>query len=249
MEEFSEKIMTTKFHSLAEATCTCKQQKFCELDNCSDQDLRDLRCYHGKTSFGDKSILKCSKCDKTYSSSDLLNMEVSEKTSTWPAGGSSDINIFDQDDDLFQPTASLSRKKAQIEIYNMNQVMEQKEGGVPAIPPLASDKHNLNHFFISALKNCHNEDHCTSCFKKGHECRMKLPKKPSDKDTVTFATKPTPWYSWKGERQERNLYTLEKKREHVDAFVNTHNEPASVLFGCNTNVVSCVDGENYDVNA
>jgi len=71
---------------------------------------------------------------------------------------------------------------------------------------------------------------------------MKIPQKGCLESQITFNSDLTPWYTWEGEFIERNLFIHENERDHIDAYVNIHNEIASVIFGCNTNVVSCVDG-------
>ena len=71
---------------------------------------------------------------------------------------------------------------------------------------------------------------------------MKLPMKKSLNDNVYFDPKSKDWFDWKGNKHKRELFVLELKREIIDSFVNMHNEVASAVMGCNTNVVPGVDG-------
>ena len=47
-----------------------------------------------------------------------------------------------------------------------------------------------------------------------------------------------------GDKKSVNLYIYEGLRKHEDSFVNIHNKVASMLFGCNTNIVNAVDGNS-----
>ncbi|KAG7372306.1 hypothetical protein IV203_018449 [Nitzschia inconspicua] len=97
-------------------------------------------------------------------------------------------------------------------------------------------------FIVAALRNLHKSDRSPSCFKKGSECRMKLPAYPSTETLVMFDDKVTSWFDWRGNDISRSLSICVPKRAHADAYVNVHSEFASILFGCNTNVITGVDG-------
>ena len=59
---------------------------------------------------------------------------------------------------------------------------------------------------------------------------------------IVFEQRTTSWYTWMGEKKDINLFIYKSLRKHEDGFVNIHNEVASMLFGCNTNIVNAVDG-------
>ncbi|KAG7371072.1 hypothetical protein IV203_019642 [Nitzschia inconspicua] len=79
-------------------------------------------------------------------------------------------------------------------------------------------------------------------FQRGSECRMKLPAYASTETLVMFDDKVTSWFAWRGNDISRSLSICVPKRAHADAYVNVHSEFASILFGCNTNVITGVDG-------
>ncbi|KAG7365108.1 hypothetical protein IV203_038311 [Nitzschia inconspicua] len=54
----------------------------------------------------------------------------------------------------------------------------------------------------------------------------------------------TSWFDWRGNDISRSLSICVPKRAHADAYVNVHSEFASILFGCNTNVITGVDGSS-----
>ncbi|KAG7374522.1 hypothetical protein IV203_013617 [Nitzschia inconspicua] len=97
-------------------------------------------------------------------------------------------------------------------------------------------------FIVAALRNLTKSDHSPSYFKKGSECRMKLPVFPLTETLVMLDDKVTSWFPWRGNDISRSLSICVPKRAHADAYVNVHSEFASILFGCNTNVITGVDG-------
>ncbi|KAG7369262.1 helitron helicase-like protein [Nitzschia inconspicua] len=118
------------------------------------------------------------------------------------------------------------------------------------LPPKCESQINMERFtpsarmkfIVAALRNLHKSDHSPSCFKKGSECRMKLPAYPSTETLVMFDDKVTSWFDWRGNDISRSLSICVPKRAYADAYVNVHSEFASILFGCNTNVITGVDG-------
>ncbi|KAG7356959.1 ATPase AAA [Nitzschia inconspicua] len=97
-------------------------------------------------------------------------------------------------------------------------------------------------FTVAALQNVHSSEHRKSCFKKGCECRMKIPSPNTTKTLVLFDDVQTKWYDWRGNDISRALSICVPKRAHVNAFVNVNNAFVSTLFGCNTNVATGLDG-------
>lgn len=66
MKEFAAKVSSVNFHD-SFYDMKCSNPKYSKklksyLKECTNQDLRELRCAAGTTKLGRKSILKCTKC-------------------------------------------------------------------------------------------------------------------------------------------------------------------------------------------
>ena len=207
-----------------------------------------MRSQEGKTSLGGKSIAKCSKCESTFSSNDLVNMAIDSKLNNWATPNAPMDGTFHHDKGLFCSSSATSKQQTQIEIYLMNQIAEQAKLGTYNIPYPNSPQFNKNLFFVNALTNFHNNEHCSKCFKHNHECRMKYPKMPSASTEITFDDHATPSFNWRGEQQDTYLHHLQLKRSKADAFSNVHNRIVSALFNCNNNVIAAVTGEFNIIN-
>lgn len=98
-------------------------------------------------------------------------------------------------------------------------------------------------FVIQALQNLHNSTHTTSCWKKGDECRMKLPEPPCECTTVHFDDDdPMRWYTWNGVMEQQSALQVECRRHVYDVFMNRFQPFLSNVLGCNTNVQCGIDG-------
>ena len=200
-------------------TCT---QPTSPLSHCSEQDIRNMRTRSGETVFGGKTIVKCESCGFTATSEELVLQRVRQ------------LLHIDPGNDLWGPVNMMSKCQVHLEIMLMNSLVPP---GVTQSTTTPTTK-----FVIAVLRNLHSSGHCFTCFKKGHECRMKLPAAACNNTQIHYALRPTKWYDMNGICHSRNLYTMELKRSLLDYFVNVYNDSASNIFGCNTNVVSCVDG-------
>jgi hypothetical protein len=95
---------------------------------------------------------------------------------------------------------------------------------------------------VGAVHNLHRSKHRITCFAKDDSCRMHVPNRECDHTAVRFLDKETPWHHWNGSARVRNLFVMEPKRAHVDAFVNINNEHVSHVLGSNNNVICACDG-------
>ena len=86
----------------------------------------------------------------------------------------------------------------------------------------------------------HDAHHRSTCFKKGNECRSFFPKHSRLFTDFTFEEDPTDEIDWYEDVFDVPLcarpFTIELKRDQGCQFLNTHSVPASIVFGCNTNV-------------
>ena len=239
MSEYAGKIMTTKMHSAAELKCSCGSS-LQNMTNCIDQDLRNLRSFEGKSSFGGQTISMCSTCEKKYTSNELATIAVDKELGINITENDTNDNALFDDDALWFKSSVRSKRQTLMELHIMHEfITQQKENKVR---PQESEEYRKTNFIVTALRNLHSSEHCRKCFTKDFECRMKIPKRQSQSESVTFEEKVTPWCTWKGEEVGRNLFIFEGKRTHKDSYVNIYNEIASICVGCNTNVINAIDG-------
>ena len=98
-------------------------------------------------------------------------------------------------------------------------------------------------FMTHALTNLHASSHVATCFKKGSECRSKLPQRPCLCSTVHFYDdEPMKWWTWMGNKEEHAPFVIETKRHLFDVFMNQYHARLSTILGCNTNVQCGIGG-------
>ena len=235
MKNYASNIMTCEFHSLEFLSCECGNV-LSNHTKCTDQDLRNLRSQHATTSFGKKSILRCNDCQIGYSSNELAAMKVHSMFRDYLGNESVE---FDTDSLWFKKSVRC-KKQALMELHLMKYYMKQSKENFVAEKNSTEYKNAKS--VMTALFNLHSCDHCVNCFNKTGECRMKIPNKECLKSEVQFQEDYVHWFSWNGKRIDKNLFIYSAERKHEDAFVNIHNEVSSMVFGCNTNVATCLDG-------
>lgn len=109
--------------------------------------------------------------------------------------------------------------------------------------PKNEEEEIRRNILVCAKRNLHQEDHKSTCFKKGNECRSNLPTRPSMCTKTHSAGSGTmKWYSWRGTETLRVPYIVVKRRDNLDVFVNAHSRFLSNLLGCNTNIQCGIDG-------
>jgi len=231
LQDYIDKVLTTALHGFADSapracppTCSGTQ----DPTPCTLQDLRNLRCKDGESSLGGKAILLCGECKTTFDSESLIERKLE-------AMGLSDSN--ERSARLLRTLGiadSRDKKRLRMEILLMNHLL-------PNSPDHSSSTADAK-FIIGALRNLHRSRHCVSCFKKDYECRMHCPSRECLETVVKFEENYARWFDWTGISKPRQLFYSEPKRSHADAFVNIHNEHATNLFGCNTNVICGCDG-------
>ncbi|KAG7364300.1 hypothetical protein IV203_037502 [Nitzschia inconspicua] len=195
------------------------------------EDLRFLRTKHGETSFGGKKVLQCPSCDAKVSSEDLTI----ERLKRYFGDA-----FLSENENLWSTSKYLSKFQLLMEMELLHAMLPPKCQS--RVNPQGVNQPSRLKFIVTALRNLHRSDHCNGCFKKGAECQMKIPCFPCTEMLVLFDDKLTNWFDWKGNDVSWPMSICVPKRAHVDAFVNVHNDLASILFGCNTNVIAGVDG-------
>ncbi|KAG7367433.1 PIF1-like helicase [Nitzschia inconspicua] len=239
VSKYADRVMCTRLHGFSSRLVP----KVCHNDcsntvegtegyqKCTTQDLRKLRTKQGETSLGAKKILFCSVCKASLSSEDVTLQRLKQYYGDALAG---------EDENFWLSSRYLTKCRVLMEMEVLHSML----------PPKCESQINMERFtpstrlkfIVAALRNLHKSDHSPSCFKKGSECRMKLPAYPSTETLVMFDDKVTSWFDWRGNDISRSLSICVPKRAHADAYVNVHSEFASILFGCNTNVITGVDG-------
>ena len=224
--DYASKVMSTHMHGETIPPCVndaCVSRAF---HPCSKQDIRNLRTKIGVTSLGGKSIVRCANCNTAMTSEALV---LSRLKNILPAMAFQEQQP--QNDPMAQASSFNVPLTNSMELFLMRQqILHPKR--------MTTD----GTFVLTVLLNLHRSKHAISCFKKGDECRMHIPCAECEKTELKFSEDSTKWFDWKGNDQSRQLFTLEANRKHHDAFVNIHNCHASQIFGCNTNVVTAVDG-------
>ena len=238
---YADTIMSCKMNALIDPHQKQLKCLVCggDIRKCSNQDLRELRTKNGESSFGEKKIIQCMKCNRGFSSEDIAK----KKLEKFVKIRSEQMREYHGDDKLFQEeslwtkSSVHSRHSVCIKVKQMDELVTDLKGG--------STRKNIQNmsFVNNVLNNLHSEHHVKQCFKdKCKECRMKLPKPEAVESRVVWSTKKFKFCDWKGNTHQRRLFTHEQKRHIEDCFVNTHSEIASAVFNCNTNVCATVDG-------
>ena len=95
--------------------------------------------------------------------------------------------------------------------------------------------------------NHHKASHTRTCFKKGLECRARLPDIPEDSTNVIYSQEMYDQCEWTGEAHKLNNLTVRIKRNPKDAYTNTYcqaitnckapaNSNVSVTTGCRSSI-------------
>ena len=248
LKNFSRAVLTTHVIAKDDLNFTRPCGSDCEFHlstsmtenmvQCTDQDTRNLRCTKGTTSVGTRCIMKCQGCNIPYFSEDFAIAKIEKFF------GPENVR-----DCGMKPTVQYGFWTKNLHLSNAFVRMERQimEFLIPDInrtknTPYITDEKSRS--CIAIARNLHKSDHTKQCFKneKSPECRMKLPCRPNTETRVHFEDKPVNWYTWFGLNRKRNLFFLEPKRTIVDQFANVHSSVISEVFGCNSNVVACVDG-------
>ena len=95
--------------------------------------------------------------------------------------------------------------------------------------------------------NHHKTHHAKTCFKKGLECRARLPDIPEESTLVLRSEKTHEQYKWTGEEYKLSNLTVRTKRKPKDAYTNTYcraitncNAPANSNLSVTSGCRSCI---------
>ena len=246
-EAYTDSVLSTQLNSYMAPhndtfSFTKCEECFEDMENCSNQDLRNLRTRTGETEFGEKSIICCTnkECNIKLSSEEITMKNINKVINN--TGHKTDQSPFNYDH--MQTNGSRrSKYNVALEIKLMNMLKEEMINPKNRVPKFESKAYAEKCFCTSALRNLHKSKHVPNCFKrKEYECRYKVPTKSCNSTQVIYEDNTVDWYEWNGTAGTRNLFVTEHKRSHVDAFANRHNEIASVVFGSNTNIILGVLG-------
>ena len=188
----------------------------------TDQQLRHMRFQHCPTTPQFMQIARCQKCENTFTLDDLTINALSKIFTT-------QLNLS-IDSMYHEPLLRYIVSISQSGIENLETEIDD------LLPQIKS-------FLIHLHRNLHKQCHSFTCFKKGCECRAKLPAKPFSASKCDFLDQRTvDWYTWKGEHNTRIPFRLMPKRGELDVFTNTYNPLISELFHCNSNFQCGIDG-------
>jgi len=246
LTSYVDSISSNKMNELIEThvfKCESCMDNSSKIDECSDQCLRNLRTAKGSTEFGGKNIIKCTNCERGYSSDDLVMKNLDRYLNL---GAHMEDSPFDYET-LWNQGQKRSKYQVSMEIKLMNQLFEEMDIAAthPHVKPVKyrSDAYNDGCFLVTALRNHHRQNHVSACFKPGEcECQMKIPSRKCETTTLRFEKDPVDWYEWNGKNTSRHLFICEHKRSHCDCFVNRYNEVISKVFNCNSNILTGLSG-------
>jgi hypothetical protein len=178
LRNYVDSILSTKLFGLDEHIAMKAYKHECIVRDppmpkiCDDQDLRNLRFKHGKSSFKDDNFLICGNCEKIFSSQELVDNVVT---------------------DWFGNT----------EVLRCRLRLAVKRHSGPSRTINSAKETVMAEFITNALTNLHASTHAKTCFKKGSECRSKLPQRPCVCSKVHFYDdEPIKWWTWMGDSTE-----------------------------------------------
>ncbi|KAG7337208.1 hypothetical protein IV203_013847 [Nitzschia inconspicua] len=229
VSKYVDRVMSTRLHGFNPRSvpnacnndCTSVDQGIEGYLKCTTQDLRQLRTKHGETSFGGKKLLWCPTCNVKVSSEDLTFKRLKRYFGN---------ALLGENETLWSTSRHLSKCRLLMEMEVLHAMLPsecQAQVQLERFAPSSRLK-----FIVTALRNLHRSEHCPSCFKKGHECRMKIPYFPSTETFIKFDDKFTKWFDWKGNDVSRPLSICVAKRAHVDAFVNVNRKSHVIKTVC-----------------
>ena len=96
----------------------------------------------------------------------------------------------------------------------------------------------------NVVRNLHGYQHAIQCFKKGNECRYKLPALYMTTTNLHIIEEIDGWYDYLGKEYTYRLYDLLIKRSEFDVFQNQSCRAISLSkLGSNSNSQICVSGQ------
>lgn len=200
-------------------SCDCMPGAPISLSTVSLQNIRDMRhqnlCgeHRGVTSV-------CSHCAKSYSTTDILekyichlNEECSQSDEQWKS-----IEF-----PITRRTLDIVAMRYPYDIQRYSRSSKQSQ-------------------ILSALTNWkfneHDYNHRPSCFKKGVECRFKLPKQSNCDGHMILHDEDTKleFHDINGTVHNCNNFSIHTHRNICDLYMNTFSRAVSQLLGCNSNI-------------
>ena len=109
--------------------------------------------------------------------------------------------------------------------------------------PISDRYPEVSEVITNAVRNLHGHNHNTQCFKKGEECRYKLPALPIIKTIIEEIDKFEDWYDYLGNKSTYDVYDILAKRSEYDVFQNQACVAISLSkLGSNSNSQLCSGG-------
>ena len=187
------------------------------LTQVADQKLRNMR--HKTKCLDEKGVVgECQGCKKSFSVIDILENTIKR--------------LQNSENQLIPTNIQFPILKERLDVLAMRypyQVLGRDRSN-----PTNYDK--INDFLVKFRFNEHDCFHRPGCFKKGNECRFKLPKQISEEVSLSFGDEESKWFSVQGEEKKVTSFDAITKRLMGDQFLNTFSPAISGVFGYNTNV-------------
>ena len=220
------------FHHGSPCTSTCKQSRK-KPSGVSAQQLRDMRHKIGKTEH--KGVIaSCSNCNEKYSVEKLL--------CTCLKYWNSEITSHEFEVDCWSYVNSSPEEQEQLLTVTGKKKMEELLF-LLSIPN--KQRHpTLCKILTNAVRNLHSDRHATQCYKKGVECRYRLPALPMIATIINSLGGFYEWYDYLGQKSSYQLFELVIRRSEYDVFQNQSCTAISLSkLGSNSNSQLCINGQ------
>ena len=199
----------------------------------SPQQLRDMRHKTGKLEH--KGVIAtCNKCKERYTVERLLCTCIKY----W----NSQISSHEFEVDCWSYAKSNPQEQEQLLTVTGKKRMEE----LLFLLSIPSEKRHprLCEIITNAVRNLHSDRHATQCFKKGDECRYRLPALQMMATIINSLGCFHEWYDYLGQKSSYQLFELIIRRSEYDVFQNQACTAISLSkLGSNSNSQLCINGQ------
>ena len=220
------------FHHEPPCTSICRQSRK-KPSGVSAQQLRDMRHKTGKMEH--KGVIAtCCNCNEKYTVEKLL--------CTCLKYWNSEITTHEFEVDYWSYANSHSEEHEQLLAVTGKKKMEELLF-LLSIPN--KQRHpTLCKIITNAVRNLHSDRHATQCYKKGVECRYRLPALHMMATIINSLGGFHEWYDYLGQKSSYQLFELIIRRSEYDVFQNQSCTAISLSkLGSNSNSQLCINGQ------
>ena len=199
----------------------------------SPQQLRDMRHQTGKNEH--KGVVAiCPKCKQNYTVEELLIMCLCYWNTL--------IGTHTFEIDTWSVPLQCASNEQELPAITGKKKMEE----LLFILSTPNSHHHpqLSEIITNAVRNMHSDKHAIQCFKKGIECRYRLPALHILTTIIDIVGCFDYWYDYLGNKSSYLLYDINIKRSEYDVFQNQACKAISLSkLGSNSNSQLCISGQ------